>query len=54
MHDFKTLEEHNKALIKAINSTVGENDTLYHMGDWSFGEKKNIYQFRFALKCKTK
>ena len=50
--DFKTLEEHNKAIIKGINDYVGENDILWHLGDWSFGGFRNIWTFRYALKCK--
>ena len=34
---FNTLEDMNTAIVKSINSVVGENDILYHLGDWSFG-----------------
>ena len=51
--DFKSIEEMNQAIVDGINNTVGENDILYHMGDWSFGGKENIEKFRFLIKCKN-
>jgi len=51
--DFDTLEEHNQVLVDNINKTVGENDILYHAGDWSFGGIQSIYEFRQQIKCKT-
>lgn len=50
--DFDTLEEHNEALIKAINNKVGAEDELWHLGDWSFGGFDSIWQFRKRLNCK--
>lgn len=50
---FNSLEEHNQALVKAINQTVKEDDILYHLGDWSFGGKENIKKFRDQLRCQT-
>ena len=51
--DFDTIEEMNDAIVNAINSRVGEDDILYHLGDWSFGGWKNIYEFRKRIKCKN-
>lgn len=57
--DFDTLEEHNETLINNINNTVGENDILFCLGDWSFGTYKNkdnvnnIRRFREQLNCKN-
>lgn len=51
--DFDTLEEHNEALIAGINDNVKEGDTLYHLGDWSFGGYMNIVHFRNSLNVKT-
>lgn len=51
--DFDTLEEHNQVLIDNINGMVKENDTLYHLGDWSFGGINNIWEFRRQLNCKN-
>ena len=42
--DFKTLEEHNEKLVESINSVVGQDDILYHLGDWSFGGVENIFK----------
>jgi calcineurin-like phosphoesterase family protein len=53
VRDFDTLEEHNEALVKSLNGLVKENDTLYHLGDWSFGGHKNIEIFRNRLNCKN-
>lgn len=49
--DFDTIEEHNEALIKSINTLVKHNDILYHLGDWSFGGHENIKKFRDRLEC---
>lgn len=35
--NFNSLDEMNDTIIKSINSIVGKNDILYHLGDWSFG-----------------
>jgi calcineurin-like phosphoesterase family protein len=51
--DFKTLEEHNEKLVESINSVVGQDDILYHLGDWSFGGVENIFKFRERIICNT-
>lgn len=51
--DFDTIEEMNDAIVNAINSRVGEDDILYHLGDWSMGGWKNIYEFRKRINCKN-
>lgn len=48
---YKSLKEHDQALIDAINSTVRIDDTLYHLGDWSFGGIENIWNFKRQLIC---
>jgi calcineurin-like phosphoesterase family protein len=50
--DFDTLEEHDATIVKNINDNVGENDILYHLGDWSFGGIDKIAEFRSQLNCK--
>lgn len=56
--NFDTLEEHNNTLVKNINDTVGVNDILFCLGDWSFGGYKNneniekIKEFRARLNVK--
>ena len=52
VRDFDTLEEHNYALIKSINSVVKHDDILYHLGDWSFGGHEQIKIFRDQLNCR--
>lgn len=51
--DFGTLEEMNQTIVDSINKYVGEDDTLYHLGDWSFGGINNIWEFRRQLNCKN-
>ena len=51
--NFNSVQEMNDALVKIINAVVGEDDILYHLGDWSFGGVHNIYYFRRALICKN-
>ena len=49
--NFNTIEEMNNAIVKSINSVVGKNDTLYHIGDWSFGGYENIWNLRKQIVC---
>ena len=51
--DFATIDEMNRAIVDAINSTVGELDELYLLGDISFSGIENIWNFRKQIKCKT-
>jgi len=51
--DFNTLEDMNDVIVKSINSVVGENDILFHLGDWSFGGFENIVEFRNRILCKN-
>jgi calcineurin-like phosphoesterase family protein len=53
VRDFDTLEEHDQVIVDGINSVVGEDDVLYHLGDWSFGNLENVFKFREQLKVKT-
>ena len=50
--DFPTLEKMNTAIIKTINDHVMQDDTFYHLGDWSFGGIESIWKFREQLNCK--
>jgi len=52
LRDFDTLEEHDEALIKSINSIVKYDDVLYHLGDWSFGGLEQVKKFRDRLECR--
>lgn len=51
--DFNTLEEMNSTLVNNINNEVGENDILFHDGDWSFGGFESIKEFRDRINCKN-
>lgn len=51
--EFDTLEDMNKRLVAGINASVGENDILFHLGDWSFGGFEQIERFRNQLNCKN-
>lgn len=50
---FENEIQMSNQLIENINSKVGENDVLIHLGDWSFGGIENIYKFRKQINCKT-
>lgn len=43
----------NEALLAGINNNVGQEDTLYFLGDWSFGNPYNIYGFRKRIICQN-
>lgn len=49
--DFDSLESHNTTIVENINNVVGENDELYHLGDWSFGGFDAIADFRSRINC---
>jgi calcineurin-like phosphoesterase family protein len=51
--DFDSLGEMNDRLVAGINTVVGENDILFHLGDWSFGGFESIREFRSRLNCKN-
>lgn len=51
--DFDTVELMTQAVIDSINKYVMEDDTLYHLGDWSFGGIDKIWEFRKQIKCKN-
>lgn len=51
--NFKSVHEMNLSLVNGINKYVKEDDTLYHLGDWSFGGVHNIFQFRNNIVCKN-
>jgi len=51
--DFQTLDEMNQTLVDNINTFVGEDDILIHLGDFSFNGFDNIEKFRSQLNVKT-
>jgi calcineurin-like phosphoesterase family protein len=50
--DFKTIEQMNESIVSGINSVVGQDDILIHLGDFSFGGFENIKIFRDRIVCK--
>jgi calcineurin-like phosphoesterase family protein len=51
--DFKSLDHMNSVLVDNINNRVGENDILFHLGDFSFGGFDKIGEFRSRILCKN-
>ena len=49
--DFDTLEDMNKELAFQIWDNLKDGDVLYHLGDWSFGGKDNIWIFRDLIEA---
>ena len=50
--DFDSISEMNEMIVNNINSVVGQDDVLIHLGDWSFGGFENIKIFRDRVVCK--
>ena len=50
---FASLEQMNDVLVANINAFIGQDDVLYHLGDWSFGGREKIGQLRERLGVKT-
>jgi calcineurin-like phosphoesterase family protein len=43
----------NAHLVGNINEMVGQDDVLFHLGDWSFGGFEQIELFRNQIVCKN-
>ena len=39
---FSSIEEHDKTLIQNWNNTVGQDDTVFHLGDFAYGNSQFI------------
>ena len=50
---FKSLEHMNNTLVCNINEVVGQDDILFHLGDWSFGGFEQIELFRNQIVCRN-
>ena len=50
--DFNTIGQMNETIVNNINSVVGQDDVLIHLGDWSFSGIENIKKFRDRILCK--
>lgn len=53
IREFKTLEHMNSHIAGNINECVGQDDILFHLGDWSFGGFESIEHFRNQIVCKN-
>lgn len=53
VRDFTSLDEMNTTIVNNINSLVGEDDILIHLGDWSFGGFESIAELRSRIVCKN-
>jgi len=51
--DFDTLDQMNDRIVNGINEVVGQDDILFHLGDWSFGGFEMIEQFRNRINCRN-
>ena len=49
-HQFKDIEEHDKAIIRALNSTLRIGDTLYILGDLGFRENGSLEPVRDCVR----
>jgi calcineurin-like phosphoesterase family protein len=43
----------NTTIVNNINEVVGQDDILFHLGDWSFGGFERIEEFRNRINCKN-
>lgn len=39
---FSSIEEHDKTLIQNWNNTIGQDDTVFHLGDFAYGNSQFI------------
>lgn len=51
--DFKTIDQMNEEIIRKINETVGQDDTLYIIGDLCFGDHTLTPMWRKRIICKN-
>ena len=51
--DFDTLDQMNDRIVNGINAVVGQDDILFHLGDWSFGGFERIEEFRNRINCRN-
>lgn len=49
---FRTIWKMNSCLIDKWNERVGKDDTVYHLGDFSFGSEKDVAEIVGKLKGK--
>lgn len=47
---FDTTEEMDETIIKGVNNTIGQDDHLYYLGDFTLGDKVQKYRDRIICK----
>lgn len=50
---FNSLEEMNETILENLNSAIGENDELFFLGDFIFGDVTLTREFRDKIRCKN-
>lgn len=50
LRPFLSLDGMDETMIENHNKVVGDNDIVYHLGDFSFGGKQNIAKFARRLR----
>jgi calcineurin-like phosphoesterase family protein len=53
LREFDSLDKMNDAIVNNINDNIGQDDILFHLGDWSFGGFDSIRKFRNRIVCKN-
>lgn len=43
----------NDAIVSNINALVGEDDVLYHLGDFAFKSEEEVERFRGRIACRN-
>lgn len=51
--DFELLQDMDDAIVNSINSVVQSEDTLFHLGDFCFGDSKYYKEFRSRINCQN-
>ena len=52
---FETVEEHDEAIVAAINKTVGRNDRLYILGDFTMRlGTADVERYLGAIRCRNR
>jgi len=51
--DYDSVKNMDDAIVESFNSRIAAEDTIYHLGDWSFGGKPKIAEFMDRLTCKN-
>jgi calcineurin-like phosphoesterase family protein len=50
---FMSVQEMNNTIITNINNFIKEDDTLFHLGDFAMGNRKEIPAIRERIHCKN-